>query len=370
MQFFFKQNIDYLTEHAVDADKRRYVSKYEAVRHYIDLDVYGELPFDHVPRSWSDAHIEYSRFYFLNEQADTLPLLLRDSTVLLRDSSNHLLFHPALADEGALEIPYRDFRRFFMQNFLPTFYEDNWTASCDSLAKALNISSDSISCKKLMAIDHLSEHGMLPWHLLAMLRRLARAFGEGDAKKIRRYAADLGHYIGDAHVPLHTTENYNGQLTGQDGIHAFWESRLPELFAEEHYDFWVGKATFIENPKDYFWNIVLESHALVDSVLAIELELRHRFPSDQQMCQEQRGQTMVRTQCLAYAAAYDQRMGGMVEQRLRAAIRSVGSAWYTAWVLAGQPDLRQLETGMTGADSISIGEMAVKRRFSIFRKHE
>ncbi|MEO1261415.1 MAG: zinc dependent phospholipase C family protein [Bacteroidota bacterium] len=370
MQYFFKRNIDYLTEHAVDADKRRYVSRFEAVRHYIDLDVHGEMPFDHIPRNWSEALFKFSDFYFLDEKSDTLSLFIKDSTSLSKGRPDTLCLHPKLSAGISLKAPYRDFRRFFTQYFLPNYYEDTWTAPCDSLAKALNISADSLSCTKLLAIDHLSEHGVLPWHLQAMLRRLTDAFSVGDEKKIRRYAADIGHYIGDAHVPLHTTENYNGQLTGQDGIHAFWESRLPELFADERYDFWVGKATFIENPKDYFWNIVLESHSLVDSVLAIESALRRQFPSDRQMCQERRGQTMVRTQCPEYAAAYDSRMGGMVEQRMRAAVRSVGSIWYTAWILAGQPDLRSLGPEVIGIDSTGIGEISEKRKFSISRKHE
>ena len=54
----------------------------------------------------------------------------------------------------------------------------------------------------------------------------------GDAKKVLFLATDLGHYIANAHVPLHTTLNYNGQLSNQSGFHAFWESRLPELFSE------------------------------------------------------------------------------------------------------------------------------------------
>ncbi|MGC6428813.1 MAG: hypothetical protein ACON4Y_05945 [Flavobacteriales bacterium] len=54
------------------------------------------------------------------------------------------------------------------------------------------------------------------------------------SEQILFICSDLGHYIADANVPLHTTINYDGQLTGQKGIHAFWESRLPELFSSEY----------------------------------------------------------------------------------------------------------------------------------------
>ena len=57
-----------------------------------------------------------------------------------------------------------------------------------------------------------------------------------------------------------------------------------------------------------------------------------------------RGETLVFTQCEAYAAAYHDRMGDMVSQRMRRAILAVSSSWYTAWVLAGQPDLSDFET--------------------------
>lgn len=55
MMVFFKPNIDYLTDHAVDPDMRRYASKHEAPRHYIDLDNYGAPPFTDLPRQWVDA---------------------------------------------------------------------------------------------------------------------------------------------------------------------------------------------------------------------------------------------------------------------------------------------------------------------------
>src|SRR5690606_35630243 len=147
-----------------------------------------------------------------------------------------------------------------------------------------------------------------------------QAFIEEDKARIIRLCAEMGHYLGDAHVPLHATSNYNGQLTGQLGIHAFWESRIPELFAEESYDFFVGKAVYISNPSEFFWNTVLESNALVDSVLVIERRLRAEFPSDQQYCFDDRLDATVRTQCREYARAYQQQMNGMVEQRMRQAV--------------------------------------------------
>ncbi|HKG06957.1 MAG TPA: zinc dependent phospholipase C family protein, partial [Pedobacter sp.] len=123
----------------------------------------------------------------------------------------------------------------------------------------------------------LSENGILPWQIQKSYYKLTQAFRECDSAKILIYSAYLGHYIADAHVPLHTTENHNGQLTNQTGIHAFWESRLPELFSK-NYSYLVGKAKYIENPLKEAWNIVTHTHGLVDSVLLCESQLSTEFP--------------------------------------------------------------------------------------------
>ncbi|MEO0873299.1 MAG: hypothetical protein AAFY48_01730, partial [Bacteroidota bacterium] len=59
MMPFFRANLEYLTDHAVDPDKRRYATKHEAVRHYIDIDHWGEYPFEEVPRNWTEALLRY-----------------------------------------------------------------------------------------------------------------------------------------------------------------------------------------------------------------------------------------------------------------------------------------------------------------------
>ncbi|RYF97489.1 MAG: S1/P1 Nuclease [Chitinophagaceae bacterium] len=59
MLVFYKPNIEYLTEHAVDPDKRRYAVNAEAPRHYIDLDRYGDAPWNGIPRKWADAVEKY-----------------------------------------------------------------------------------------------------------------------------------------------------------------------------------------------------------------------------------------------------------------------------------------------------------------------
>ncbi|UIR57735.1 zinc dependent phospholipase C family protein [Sphingobacterium sp. SRCM116780] len=186
-------------------------------------------------------------------------------------------------------------------------------------------------------------NGIVPWQISFTYNKLVKAFKNKDLRQIIRYSADLGHYIGDAHVPLHTTKNYNGQLTNQIGIHAFWESRLPEMFAN-HYKFIKGRSHFITDPLREAWAIVKQSNSLVDSVLMMEKELSASFSKHEKYAFIERNNVLIRTYSDDYAKAYHLALNGMVEKRMANAIQQVGSFWYSAWVEAGQPELKNLST--------------------------
>jgi len=316
---WYKPFIDYLSDHAVDPDKRRYANKHEAVRHYIDLDHWGEGSYDHVPRYWD-------QILALNMEAYSID---RGDTFFLFRAIPHELWSDTLGDSASR-------LQLVRNHYLRQYYEDMATIPCDSL----QLIFPELKCKGHETVyleDVFTEHGIVPYHLQVMQRRLTNAFKNDDLESILRISAELGHYVADACVPLHTTSNYNGQLTNQVGIHAFWESRIPELFAIEAFDMVVGTATYIENPVSYFWGLVLDSHKEVDRVLGSEKELSLTYPTDKQYCFEDRLNQNIRTQCTDYARAYHLAMDKMVEDRFRVAVKAVGDAWYTAWVDAGQP---------------------------------
>jgi hypothetical protein len=188
--------------------------------------------------------------------------------------------------------------------------------------------------------DSLMAHGIVPWHTYTMFLRLKEAFMLGDPDKILKISSELGHYVADAHVPLHTTSNHNGQKTDQHGIHGLWESRLPELFSGK-YDFFVGRATYITDVQKMMWDVVKESHVCVDSVLAFEKQLSQRELS-RKYSFETRGKQTIKVYSYQYSRSYHNMLRGMVERRMRNSIKTVGDLWYTAWVDAGQPDLSKL----------------------------
>ncbi len=262
MMAFYKPQLEFITQHAVDPDKRRYAVAAEGPRHFIDIDHYGSPPFDSLPRSWQAAVDKYTE-------------------------------------------------------------------------------------------DTLQRHGILPWHIPRMMARLTAAFVAGDAARILKLSAELGHYIADAHVPLHASANHNGQLTNQHGIHGLWESRIPELTADQTFDYLAGHASYIADVQAFSWQIVISSALAADTVLRLEKELSAQFPPAQRYAYERRNGVLVRNFSRAYAMAYHQRMGGMVERRMRLSIRATASCWYTAWVNAGQPSLKELSGKQIPAEDIT-----------------
>ncbi|MES2629915.1 MAG: zinc dependent phospholipase C family protein [Bacteroidota bacterium] len=209
----------------------------------------------------------------------------------------------------------------------------------------------------------LRQHGIGPWNTYRVFLKLQKAFEERDTDRILRCSSELGHYIGDMHVPLHTTRNYNGQLTGQNGIHGLWESRLPELFAES-YKLYPAKAVLVNDPQTAVWNIVFESHALLNKVFSAEDSLSKLFP-DSKYGFENRGAVVQKVYSTGFSKKYQQAMDNMIEQRMIQAVNFLGNMIYTAWVNAGQPDLStgvSRKVRVTDSDTLVSPQKALKLR--------
>ncbi|GAB3648835.1 hypothetical protein GCM10028791_13190 [Echinicola sediminis] len=247
---FYKENINFITENAVNPDKRRYATEGEAEKHYIDADIFGDSAVYQLPRYWDDAVAKFSE-------------------------------------------------------------------------------------------DSLRKYGIAPWNVHFVKVQLTKAFQEKNAEAILRLSADLGHYIGDINVPLHTTENYNGQLTGQEGIHGFWESRIPELLSDD-FDLFVGQATYIKNTQLAAWDAVIQAHQALDSVLTFERILSRKMGKDKKYSFEQRGNINTRVYSKKFTEEYNKMLSGQIERQMKNSIIMIANFWFTAWVDAGQPDLREL----------------------------
>jgi hypothetical protein len=195
--------------------------------------------------------------------------------------------------------------------------------------------------------EFLNEYGTLPWHIQDMMEKLTKAFKNKRKTEILFLAADLGHYIGDAHMPLHTTINHDGQLTDQRGIHALWESLLPEMFGES-YNYSTAPASYIQDIQKNTWELILHSHQLADSLLLADKQLRKQFKYGRIFKTDDKGNVLKnKFNQQIYEDVYAERLhdalNGMVQNQLRAAIVCLSSYWYTAWVNAGKPILTDLD---------------------------
>ncbi len=214
--------------------------------------------------------------------------------------------------------------------------------------------------------DYLRERGIVPWNTYFVYHQLVKAMADKKYKRIIKLSADLGHYVADAHVPLHTTSNYNGQQTGQLGIHSFWESRLPELYFSS-YDLFSQRAGYIKDVQGELWLTISESNALLKDVLELEAMLTQEIGEDKKYAYMQRGKKMIRMPSTYFSERYNKQAGGQVEQRMRKSIYRVSSLWFSAWIDAGQPNLNEFSSSnFIKLDTI----ISISDKTSVKRNHD
>jgi hypothetical protein len=204
------------------------------------------------------------------------------------------------------------------------------------------------AAKKKYDAKFLNDNGILPWYIEDMMVKLTKAFKDKNRAEILFLAADLGHYIGDAHMPLHTSANHDGQLTDQKGIHSLWESRLPELFVK-NYKLNVPEAQYYQDVHKATWDMIHDTHSLAQPLLDIDKKLRTATPEGEVFKKDADGKILkskYNTAVFAdqYAEKLHKELNGMVENQMRKAITATASFWYTAWVNAGKPDLSDLDS--------------------------
>jgi hypothetical protein len=178
--------------------------------------------------------------------------------------------------------------------------------------------------------DVIHQQGLLPWRVAELFGELQREF-EGLKRdnppgylqeNIAFYATIMGHYIGDAHVPLHSVINYDGQVTNQRGVHSRWESEL--------FDRLRGRLTIapkpiqpIKDPRDFMFDTLLASNQLAEAVLASD----RRAAEGRDFYDD------------AYFDAFGKDQFAALERRINESITALASMITAAWDAAGRPAL-------------------------------
>jgi len=222
-----------LAEHGSDADKRRRTDRFEAVRHYIDIDNYTD---------------------FVNN-------------------------HKIVEDQDAA---CRTYERTFV-----------------------------------------TKNGTLPWATDSTYHALVQNFKLKEWNRALLTAADLGHYVGDGHMPLHLTTNYDGKLTSQAGIHERYESTMINQFVIE-INVERSRIRKIKNVKSYIFKYIYDNYQYKDSLLA----------ADKLAYSEANGE---------YSNAYYQSLWkntkGFTNTLIAGSSKAMAELIYTAWIEAGKPKI-------------------------------
>lgn len=168
----------------------------------------------------------------------------------------------------------------------------------------------------------IARAGVLPWQIGEYSLRLTNDLKAQKWEAAKLDAAVLGHYVADAHDPLHTTQNFDGQLTAEAGLAARFGTALIDRYAN-FFMFRSDDAVKIDDPTEYAFQTVLESNTWVDQIIWADrrsLEGLPGFNDD-------------------YFDRFYTQIGSQAAREISGAAHDIGSYWYTAWLNAGRPSL-------------------------------
>jgi hypothetical protein len=165
-------------------------------------------------------------------------------------------------------------------------------------------------------------HGDSIWEIEKFTLQLADSLQRRRWQEAERDAVFAAHYAADLTQPLHTVVNYDGQLTGQSGVHARFETELVNALGAG-WRLEPRPASFEPDLRARIFQEAVNSFACRNAVFDSDrAAVAHRSYIDPQ-----------------YFAVFLQLAGPLAKQRLEAGASLVSSLWYTAWVRAGKPQL-------------------------------
>lgn len=182
--------------------------------------------------------------------------------------------------------------------------------------------------------EMVKKSGTLPWRIAEFTQKLADEMREGDGNKIRITAAALGHYIGDAHMPFHSAENYNGQFTNNKGVHNQFEKLMVNSYMDE-YDPKMREATLVEEPLEMAFEIVMSGYRKILPILEADTKARSGLSDSLKSTLADWKADPV----MEYIKIFYDEVGETGWQQMSNASLMLGRYWVTAWEKAGRPTL-------------------------------
>ena len=226
------------------------------------------------------------------------------------DWSASLTAHASDADYRRSSDPNEDPKHYIDIDYYPEFKANGY----------INQSYDTIVM--LHGSQYVITQGTLPWVIQWTVDSLRKAFQQRNWDKAMLFAADLGHYVGDGHQPLHITENYNGAMTNQSGIHSRYETKLVEQF-QNSILYTNDSASYVGDISNYVFDFIYTGNKYLDSVLYGD-SVAHAISGT--------------TSGIVYLQKYWDLCGDQTILLMKNASKSVADLIYTAWIDAGSPD--------------------------------
>ena len=178
---------------------------------------------------------------------------------------------------------------------------------------------------KLKGRDFVMKNGLLPWRTQEIYTKLVEAFtGKSPyaRENVKLFSSVVGHYLGDAQVPFHATQNHDGQLTKQWGMHSRFESELFDRYRDK-LQVTPKPLVKVTNARDFTFESLTTAYASVATILETDrTAIGARDTYDD-----------------AYFEAMFAKLKPILEERLAASITAVASAITSAWEDGGKVPL-------------------------------
>jgi hypothetical protein len=264
----------------------------------------------------------------------------RKAVVHLPETMPQFIAQQAFFEAHAMDA---DYRRSTDTAEAPKHYID-----IDNYPNFHNITRNLDSLIMQYGWPFVRENGIVPWATVWTLDSLTAQLARGDWAIAYLTASDMGHYVADAHQPLHCTRNYNGQYTGNYGIHSRYESTMITTFQDSLYIV-QDSIFYIEDPINFIFEYVFHSQSLADSVMQAD-----------NYAKAMSGWNGSGTPPSSYYAYLWQRSRVYTIDQIQRATVVLASFWYTAWVDAG---LLPNPTSVGESHSTTVNDYFLEQNF-------
>jgi len=232
-----------------------------------------------------------------------------------------LSYHAADPDFWKTADPNEGFRHFIDADLYEEYPFDKIPRNVDSLYSKYGD-------------ENIVHWGIAPWNIDDYCNRLTELFRARKWKESVYTMAALSHYIADIHMPLHACANYNGQLTGNEGVHFRWET--PMVMQYVTYIEPTNNAELLFDPLEMTFEIVKESYQVYPLLLSADSLARSPLTKIQADSLNTYEDLSFEDEYLSVLYAQTTEV---VHDRLNKSAERIASFWYTCWVNAGKPHI-------------------------------